>query len=121
MPILESLAKEGVFLEGKSFAVGLRIEHPQKEINKIQYKAYADHPALGAANYRLANHDKKTGIGVYSFCMCPGGYVVSSGTESDGIVSNANHSVISGNIIEGPDGNGIKIQANYQVVTANEI
>jgi uncharacterized FAD-dependent dehydrogenase len=86
--ILKHLHQDSVTIEGKSFAVGLRIEHPQKEINQIQYKAYADHPSLGAANYRLATHDKKTGIGVYSFCMCPGGYVVSSGTESDGIVSN---------------------------------
>ncbi len=86
--ILEHLANDGVTLEGKSFALGLRIEHPQKEINQIQYKAYWDHPALGAANYRLAKHDKRTGIGVYSFCMCPGGYVISSGTDSEGIVSN---------------------------------
>lgn len=86
--ILEELAKDSVFIEGKSFAIGLRIEHPQKDINQIQYKTYAEHPALGAANYRLAAHDKKTGVGVYSFCMCPGGYVISSGTEADGIVSN---------------------------------
>ena len=86
--ILKHLRQDSVNIEGKSFALGLRIEHPQKLINQIQYKAYADHPSLGAANYRLATTDKKTGIGVYSFCMCPGGYVVSSGTESDGIVSN---------------------------------
>lgn len=86
--ILEELAKDSVTMEGKSFAIGLRIEHPQKDINRIQYKAYADHPSLGAANYRLASHDKRTGIGVYSFCMCPGGYVISSGTEQDGVVSN---------------------------------
>lgn len=78
----------GVFIEGKSFAVGLRIEHPQKHINKIQFRAAADHPKLGAANYRLAYHDKKTDVGVYSFCMCPGGYVLSSGTSIDGIVCN---------------------------------
>lgn len=86
--ILEKLYQDSVSIEGKSFAIGLRIEHPQNEINQIQYKAYANHPALGAANYRLASHDKKTGIGVYSFCMCPGGYVISSGTETDGVVSN---------------------------------
>src|SRR5690606_4669310 len=39
-------------------------------------------------NYKLTHHEKKTGVGVYSFCMCPGGYVLSSGTEADGIVSN---------------------------------
>ena len=78
----------GVSLEGKSFAMGLRIEHPQELINQIQYRAAAGHPKLGSANYRLAHHDPFTNVGVYSFCMCPGGYVLSSGTEADGIVSN---------------------------------
>jgi uncharacterized FAD-dependent dehydrogenase len=78
----------GVKLEGKSFAMGLRIEHPQELINKIQYREAAGHPKLGSANYRLADHDPRDNVGVYSFCMCPGGYVLSSGTESDGIVCN---------------------------------
>lgn len=78
----------GVFLEGKSFAMGLRVEHSQKLINSIQYRDAAGHPKLGSANYRLAHHDTKTNIGVYSFCMCPGGYVLSSGTEADGVVVN---------------------------------
>lgn len=86
--ILYHLHENGVAMEGKSFALGLRIEHPQKEINGIQYGEYAQHPQLGAANYRLTDHDEQTGIGVYSFCMCPGGYVISSGTEVDGLVSN---------------------------------
>lgn len=78
----------GVFMEGKSFAVGLRIEHPQALINEIQYREYAQHPKLGAANYKLAYHDRADDTGVYSFCMCPGGYVLSSGTEATGVVSN---------------------------------
>lgn len=82
------LAEKEVLLDGKSFAMGLRIEHPQKVINKIQYRDFAEHPKLGSANYKLADHDHKTNIGVYSFCMCPGGYVLSSGTESDGLVCN---------------------------------
>lgn len=86
--VFDHLQDIGVFMEGKSFALGLRIEHPQKLINKIQYRKHAEHPSLGAANYKLANHDDKTGIGVYSFCMCPGGYVLSSGTSADGIVAN---------------------------------
>lgn len=86
--MLTHLHQIGVFLEGKSFAMGLRIEHPQKSINQIQYRDFADHPKLGAANYKLAHHDRKSHIGVYSFCMCPGGYVLSSGTESDGVVCN---------------------------------
>ncbi|MDZ4083703.1 MAG: hypothetical protein U1E10_12250, partial [Bdellovibrionales bacterium] len=86
--ILHTLHDQGVHMEGKSFALGLRIEHPQEAINKIQYRKAWDHPSLGAANYRLADHDDKTGIGVYSFCMCPGGYVLSSGTEHGGVVAN---------------------------------
>ncbi|PWU15394.1 MAG: hypothetical protein C5B49_11935, partial [Bdellovibrio sp.] len=86
--VLYRLREIGVACEGKSFAVGLRIEHPQNIINQIQYREWANHPKLGAANYRLAHHDAKTGIGIYSFCMCPGGYVLSSGTEQNRIVCN---------------------------------
>ncbi len=86
--MLEHLHQIGVHLEGKSFAMGVRIEHPQAEINQIQYREFAGHPKLGSANYRLTYHDEKTKTGVYSFCMCPGGYVLSSGTEADGVVCN---------------------------------
>ncbi len=78
----------GVKMEGKSFAVGLRIEHPQSYINEIQFREYKDHPKLGAANYKLAYHDKAEDVGVYSFCMCPGGYVLSCSTDGRGTVSN---------------------------------
>lgn len=86
--MLLQLNDKNVFLEGKSFAMGVRIEHSQKAINKIQYRDLAEHPKLGAANYKLAHHDYRTAVGVYSFCMCPGGYVLSSGTERDSIVCN---------------------------------
>lgn len=86
--MLFHLQEKGVFLEGKSYALGIRIEHPQKLINKIQYREFSEHPKLGAANYKLTHHDDKTNTGVYSFCMCPGGYVLSSGTEADGVVCN---------------------------------
>ncbi len=86
--LLENLSRWGIAVEGKSFAMGLRIEHSQKLINQIQFGAYADHPSLGAASYRLADHDPHTGIGVYSFCMCPGGYVVASTAEPGTMVSN---------------------------------
>ena len=75
-------------MEPKSFAVGLRVEHPQTWVNLTQYREHAGHPELGAANYKLTYHNKKENVGVYSFCMCPGGYVLSSGTEADGVVSN---------------------------------
>lgn len=86
--MLNHLIASDVHVEGKSFAMGLRIEHPQKLINQIQYRQFAEHPKLGSANYKLAHHDNQTGIGVYSFCMCPGGYVLSSGTEKNAIVCN---------------------------------
>lgn len=86
--IFHQLQSHNVFMEGKSFAVGLRIEHPQKIINQIQYREHWDHPKLKSAAYKLAEHDHQSGIGVYSFCMCPGGYVLSSGTEPGHLVSN---------------------------------
>ncbi len=86
--IFERLQDARVHMEGKSFAVGLRIEHPQKLINEIQYRASESHPKLGAANYRLAHHEHQSNVGVYSFCMCPGGYVLSSGTEDHSVVCN---------------------------------
>lgn len=86
--MLTHLRQSGVQLEPKAFAMGLRIEHSQKHINKIQFREFSEHPKLGSANYKLAHHDPQTGIGVYSFCMCPGGYVLSSGTEPDGLVCN---------------------------------
>jgi uncharacterized protein len=86
--VFTMLEKNDVYIEGKSFALGLRIEHPQEQINKIQYREHFAHPKLGAANYKFAHHDKQTDIGVYSFCMCPGGYVLSSGTEQKTVVCN---------------------------------
>jgi uncharacterized FAD-dependent dehydrogenase len=82
------LRQNGIAVEGKSFAIGLRIEHPQELIDKAQYRQFAGHPKLGAANYSLTHHDPETDIGVYSFCMCPGGYVLSAGTETNGLVCN---------------------------------
>ncbi len=86
--ILREVQKKGIQIEGKSFALGLRVEHDQQVINKIQYREHEQHPLLGPANYKLTHHDDKTNIGVYSFCMCPGGFVLSSGTEPNGIVCN---------------------------------
>jgi uncharacterized protein len=85
---LENLYKQGIFLEGKSFAMGLRIEHPQHFINECQYGDHHDHPKLKAASYKLTHHNHQSQVGVYSFCMCPGGFVLSSGTEQDGLVCN---------------------------------
>jgi uncharacterized FAD-dependent dehydrogenase len=67
-------------MEQKPFAVGLRIEHLRREIDSARYGAFASHPALGAADYKLV-WNGKDGKGVYSFCMCPGGVVVCAASE----------------------------------------
>jgi len=83
----ELLARAGVALEAKPFAMGVRIEHPQPLIDRIQYGRAAGHPALPAAAYKLAftPDDKR---GAFSFCMCPGGWIVPAATEPDGVVVN---------------------------------
>ena len=86
--IYSACARHEIFQEAKDFAIGLRIEHEQSLINQIQFGDWAGHEDLGPAAYRFAITDKSTQIGVYSFCMCPGGYVLSSGTESGRLVSN---------------------------------
>lgn len=74
------LAASGVAMEPKAFAMGLRIEHPQEMISRAQYGDAWNHPALGAADYKLTQR-APDGRGVYSFCMCPGGYVVDASSE----------------------------------------
>ena len=81
------LADKKVQLEQKSFALGLRVEHPLELINQIQY-GMASHPHLPSADYRLAWNDPITKRGIYSFCMCPGGVVVNASSEADGLVVN---------------------------------
>jgi uncharacterized FAD-dependent dehydrogenase len=82
------LAEIGVEMKKKDFAVGVRIEHSRRYIDQLQHGQFCAAPEMGSARYRLSWHDKWTDHGVYSFCMCPGGYVLSSGTEKDGIVVN---------------------------------
>lgn len=83
----ECLLEQGVAMEQKSFSIGARIEHPQAAINRAQYGAFAEHPALGAADYKLAVH-LENGRGVYTFCMCPGGQVVAAASEPGRLVTN---------------------------------
>jgi uncharacterized FAD-dependent dehydrogenase len=73
-------------MEAKGFAVGVRIEHPQPAINSIQYGAAAGHPKLPAAPYKLVQDVE--GRGVFSFCMCPGGWIVPASTETGALVVN---------------------------------
>ena len=82
---IESLHAQGIHVEAKDFAVGVRAEHPQAWVNERQFGADAAHPALGAAEYSLSYQVKDAYIGkrgVYSFCMCPGGLIVPSPTEA---------------------------------------
>ncbi|MEG0329139.1 MAG: hypothetical protein RR537_03750 [Longicatena sp.] len=78
------LMERGLSVHAKAFAVGARVEHSQAFINEAQYKEFANHPRLGAAEYRLV-HSASNGRGVFTFCMCPGGSVVPS-TSSEGSV-----------------------------------
>ena len=77
----------GVRMAPKAFSVGVRIEHRQDWLNRAQYGRFAGHPALGAADYKLAMHTAD-GRGVYTFCMCPGGEVVAAASEIGGVVTN---------------------------------
>lgn len=86
------LAMRGVAIEQKPFAVGVRIEHPQELINRIQY-GVTGHPQLPPADYALAWNAPQGGRSAYSFCMCPGGVVVAGSSEHGGVVTNgmSNH------------------------------
>ncbi len=87
--IYELLHAQGIRLEQKPFAVGVRIEHPQPLIDSLQYHTPIgeERPALlPAASYRLAT--KIDNRGVHSFCMCPGGFIVPAATENDEVVVN---------------------------------
>ena len=85
----EMLLRNGVELTPKAFSVGARIEHLQSDIDKAMYGKYAGHPSLPPAEYALSYHDGgKNGRGVYTFCMCPGGYVVASASSDGSIVTN---------------------------------
>ena len=81
--LLESLS---FALSPKPFAVGVRAEHWQADLNRAMWGKYAFHPALGVADYRLVQHTPYGGV--YSFCMCPGGYVVASSSDPDTVVTN---------------------------------
>jgi uncharacterized FAD-dependent dehydrogenase len=71
----------------KPFSVGIRIEHPQTLINESQYGKFASLPQLGAADYKLSYH-ASNGRTAYTFCMCPGGWVMCASSEEGGVVTN---------------------------------
>lgn len=84
--IYEMLDSQGITLEMKGFAMGVRVEHPQKLIDSIQYHSAERDEYLPAASYSLV--EQVDGRGVYSFCMCPGGRIVPAGTGKEEIVVN---------------------------------
>ncbi len=84
--IYKLLHKRGVALEAKPFAMGVRIEHPQALIDSIQYHCDERGEYLPAASYSLVS--QQNGRGVYSFCMCPGGFIVPAMTASEESVVN---------------------------------
>lgn len=78
------LARHNIKMSPKNFAIGVRIEHLQAQINTSQYGKFARY--LPPANYKLACHLKERSV--FTFCMCPGGYVVASQNEANTIVTN---------------------------------
>ena len=79
-------ARAGMAIEAKGFAVGVRVEHPQPVIDRAQYGADASRFVLPAASYRLATTVGERGV--FSFCMCPGGWIVPATTTGDAVVVN---------------------------------
>ncbi len=84
--VYEMLHSQGIELESKGFAMGVRVEHPQELIDSIQYHTRKRNKFLPSASYSLV--EQVDGRGVYSFCMCPGGHIVPAGTTSESIVVN---------------------------------
>jgi len=85
--IYELLHKKDIALKAKSFAMGVRVEHPQQIIDRIQYHCSGERSdLLPAASYSLVQ--QVSGRGVYSFCMCPGGFIVPAATANGEIVVN---------------------------------
>jgi uncharacterized FAD-dependent dehydrogenase len=83
----KTLFEKGVKITQKPFSIGIRIEHLKETIDKSQYGKFYNHPKLKAADYKLS-YRAKNGRAVYTFCMCPGGYVVASASEKNMVVTN---------------------------------
>ncbi len=82
----EMLLSRDFIIEPKPFSVGVRIEHLQEDIDRALFGKFAGHPKLGKGEYNLS--DTRSGRGVYTFCMCPGGEVVAAASEAGGVVVN---------------------------------
>lgn len=97
---LQNLEKNGLFMTPKDFSIGVRIEHPQTEIDESLYHEFAGNPKLSPASYRNVVH-LSSGRSVYTFCMCPGGYVFNSSTQPETVLTNG----MSDNARNAPNGN----------------
>ncbi len=88
-----TLARRGVKMEAKAFAMGLRIEHPQSLINELQYGKWSKAPQLPPAEYFVTAAVSKFNRSVYTFCMCPGGRVIGCSAFPGGVITNgmSNH------------------------------
>lgn len=84
--LIAALHDQGVAMEARPFAVGLRVEHPRKLIDGIQYGDLAGHPALGAARYSFAF--SRLPRPIYTFCMCPGGHLLPTPPEAEHLAVN---------------------------------
>ncbi|MGN1419049.1 MAG: NAD(P)/FAD-dependent oxidoreductase [Acutalibacteraceae bacterium] len=84
---VQMLYDKGIKMMQKPFSIGARIEHPREFIDKAQYGSFAGHKALPAAVYKLACHYEHE-RGAYTFCMCPGGTVISATSEENAVVTN---------------------------------
>ncbi len=82
----QMLAQQQVKMEAKPFAMGVRVEHPQSFIDKVQYHSKIKNPFLPPAEYSLVTQVENRGV--FSFCMCPGGIIVPSATENNQVVVN---------------------------------
>ncbi len=84
----EMLNAKDIAMTSKSFAVGVRIEHLQEIIDQYTYGDYTGHPQLSSAEYQLTFHDHESDRNIYSFCNCPGGYVINASSEANRLAVN---------------------------------
>lgn len=118
------LHRQGVPMEPKAFSVGLRVEHDREMIQRAQYGDSKEAMGLASASYKLT-YQAKDGRGVFSFCMCPGGYVVNASSEPlmlavngmsnhDRMAKNSNSAIIVTVTPKDFDGNGALAGVEFQ-------
>lgn len=94
-----TLNERKVAMEAKPFALGLRVEHPQKLINSLQYGKWSDHPQLPPAEYFITAAVDDGRRSVYTFCMCPGGQVIGCSASPGVVITNGmSHSARGGEL-----------------------